>query len=144
MEVIKAAHSVYWLRYHVVWVTKYRRRVLKPGVCTYIRRLMAKLLRSMPGVEVITMGFDGDHLHMLMVIPPKYSISAVMGSLKGQTSSRLRKSYGWLRHVYREKNVFWSAGYFVSSVGIDEEIIQAYVEQQGRQDLGQIRMELKR
>lgn len=142
MEVIKTAHSVYRLQYHVVWVCKYRRRILNPGLCDYLKKVIAKLLRSMPGVLVETIGFDQDHLHMLMVIPPKYSIAKVMGQLKSQSSSELRKRFSWLGKVYWKENIVWSPGYFVSSVGVDEETIKNYVEYQGRQDSGQLRMEL--
>ena len=142
MEVIKSAHSVYHLQYHVVWVCKYRRRILKPGVTAYMRRILPKLLRSMPGVTIETIGFDLDHLHMVMVIPPKYSIAAVIGQLKSQSASMLRAKFEWLDKVYWNENVVWSTGYFVSSVGIDETTIKRYVEDQGRQDSGQIRMDL--
>ena len=100
MEVIKSAHGVYCLQYHVVWVCKYRRRILNPGVSEYMRRILPKLLRSMPGVTLETIGFDRDHLHMVMVIPPKYSIASVMGRLKSQSASRLRKKFPWLGKVY--------------------------------------------
>jgi len=142
MEVIKSAHSVYSLQYHVVWVCKYRRRVLKPGVCAYFQRVLPKLLQSMPGVQVKSIGFDQDHVHMVLVIPPKYSISSVMGQLKSQSASRLRNKFRWLARVYWKENIVWSPGYFVSSVGIDEETIRRYVEHQGNQDSGQLRMEL--
>ncbi len=142
MEVTKSAHGVYHLQYHVVWVCKYRRRVLNPGLCGYLRRILPKLLRSMPGVRVETIGFDSDHLHMVMVIPPKYSISTVMGKLKSQSSSALRKAFPWLAKVYWKESVVWSPGYFVSSVGIDEETIKNYVEYQGKKDSGQLRMKL--
>ncbi len=142
MECIKSAHSVYSLHYHVVWVSKYRRRILKPGVCTYLRKVLPKLLRKMPGVELETIGFDQDHLHMVMVIPPTYRISDVMGQLKSQSSSHMRKSFKWLSKVYWKENLVWSSGYFVSSVGVDEETVKNYVEHQGRQDSGQLRMKL--
>ena len=142
MEVVKTAHSVYKLQYHVIWVCKYRRRILNPGVQVYIVKTLPKLLRSMPGVTVETIGFDQDHLHMLMVIPPKYSIASVMGRLKSQSASRLREKYSWLGKVYWEENIVWSPGYFVSSVGVDEETIKRYVEHQGNQDSGQLRMKL--
>ena len=96
----------------------------------------------MPGVTIETIGFDGDHVHMVMVIPPKYSIANVMGQLKSQSSSALRERYSWLSRVYWKENIVWSPGYFVSSVGIDEQTIKNYVEHQGQQDLGQLRMEL--
>ncbi len=142
MEVIKSAHSVYCLQYHVVWVCKYRRRILNPGVSEYITRILPKLLRGMPGVTLETIGFDRDHLHMVMVIPPKYSIASVMGRLKSQSASRLREKFPWLGKVYWAENIVWSPGYFVSSVGVDEETIKHYVEHQGKQDSGQFRMEL--
>ena len=96
----------------------------------------------MPGVTIETIGFDHDHLHMVMVIPPKYSIAEVMGRLKSQSASHMRKSFDWLKQVYWNENLVWSAGYFVSSVGIDEEVVRRYVEHQGKQDSGQLRMEL--
>ena len=142
MEVIKTAHSMYCLQYHVVWVCKYRRKILKPGVCSYIRKTLPGLLRGMPGVSVETIGFDQDHVHMLMTIPPKYSISSTMGRMKSQLSSRMRKFFPWLGKIYWNENIVWSPGYFVSSVGIDEKTIQNYVELQGHQDSGQLRQEL--
>jgi len=142
MEVIKSAHGVYCLQYHVVWVCKYRRRILNPGVSEYLQRILPKLLRSMPGVTLETIGFDRDHLHMVMVIPPKYSIASVMGRLKSQSASRLRKKFPWLGKVYWAENIVWSPGYFVSSVGVDEETIKRYVEHQGQQDSGQFQMKL--
>ncbi|MDR1057659.1 MAG: IS200/IS605 family transposase, partial [Coxiellaceae bacterium] len=81
------------LQYHVVGVCKYRRRILKPGVCSYIRKIMPAMLRGMPGVLVETVGFDKDHLHMVMVIPPKYSIAEVIGKLKSQSVSNLREFF---------------------------------------------------
>lgn len=142
MEVIRSGHGVYRLEYHMVWVVKYRRKVLNLGVCGYIRRLMPKLLRSMPGVIMEQIGFDQDHAHIVMTIPPKYAIADIMRVLKNQTTSLLRKKFDWLKNVFWAENIFWSPGYFVSSVGIDKATILRYVEHQGRQDAGQLRMEL--
>ena len=96
----------------------------------------------MPGVILEAIGFDKDHLHMVMVIPPSHSIASVMGKLKSQTASKLRSRYKWLSKVYWKENIVWSPGYFVSSVGVDEEVIRKYVEHQGLQDLGQIELDL--
>ena len=142
MHIVKTSHSAYQLQYHVIWVCKYRRRVLNPGVSAYLRKLLPKLLRSMPGVEIETIGFDRDHLHMLMVIPPKYSIASVMAQLQSQSASRMREGFKWLEKVYWKENVVWATGYFVSSVGLDEQTIKRYVEYQGRQDSGQLRLQL--
>jgi putative transposase len=103
---------------------------------------MPKLARSMPGVKLESIGFDIDHVHMLMSIPPKYSISSVMGKLKSQSASQMRKEFPWLSKVYWNENIVWSPGYFVSSVGVDEVTIRNYVEYQGRQDLGQLQLKL--
>ena len=133
---------MYRLQYHAVWICKYRRRILKPAVCSYIRKMMPALLRSMPGVKVETIGFDEDHLHMIVTIPPKYSIASVIGQLKSQSASKLGKCFKWLEKVYWKENVVWSPEYFVSSVGLDEETIKKYVEYQGRQDSDQLRQKL--
>ena len=96
----------------------------------------------MPGVVIEMIGFDRDHLHMVMIIPPRYSISDVMGNLKSRSSSVMRKQFKWLAKVYWKENIMWSPGYFVSSVGVDEATIKKYVEYQGRKDSGQLRQEL--
>ena len=96
----------------------------------------------MPGCEMIEVGMEVDHIHLIMIIPPKYAVSDVVGKLKGQTSSKLRKKFLWLGKVYWKENIVWSPGYFVSTVGVDEEQIRKYVRWQGRQDSGQIKLNL--
>jgi len=91
----------------------------------------------MPGTAIETIGFDKDHLHLVMEIPPKYSVASVVAQLKSQSASRLRTKFAWLAKVYWKENVVWSPGYFVSSVGADEATIKRYVEYRGRQDSGQ-------
>ncbi|MFM2591624.1 IS200/IS605 family transposase [Vibrio harveyi] len=132
----------YYTKYHIVWVTRYRRKILNPSMCSYLRKVMPKLLRSLPGVEIETIGFDEDHLHMMMFILPKYSISDVMGKLKSQSSHHMRKTFSWLSKVYWKENIVWSPGYFVSSVGVNEQVIANYVRHQGEKDSGQLCMEL--
>ena len=109
---------------------------------SYIEKLLRGLLRNVPGVELKEIGFEQDHLHMVMEIPPKYRISDVMGKLKSQSSSRLRKKFTWLEKVYWNDRIVWSPGYFVSSIGLDEKTVLNYVKQQGEQDSGQIREDL--
>ena len=124
-----------------MWIPKYRRCILNPGVRGYLAKLFPKALRQMPGCEIISYNMQVDHIHMVIIIPPKYSVSEGIGRLKGQTASRLRKKFGWLKKVYWKENVVWSPGYFVSTVGIEEEKILKYVEWQGRQDSGQTKFE---
>ena len=91
----------------------------------------------MPGVILETYGSDLDHLHLVMDIPPKYSVSDVMGELKSRTSSTMRRKFQWLARVYWKENILWSPGYFVSTIGSDEATIKRYVEMQGLQDSGE-------
>lgn len=79
---------------------------------------------------------------MVMVIPPKYAIASVMGTMKSQSASALHKRFDFLAKVYWKENIVWSPGYFVSSVGVDEHVIRRYVERQGHRDSGQFREEL--
>jgi putative transposase len=90
-----SGHSVYRTEYHVVWIPKYRRRILNPGLAGYLRRIMPKVLREMPGVEVVEQSIQVDHLHMVLVIPPRYAVADVIGRLKGRTASLLRKKFPW-------------------------------------------------
>ena len=96
----------------------------------------------MPGTRIETIGFDRDHLHMVMIIPPKYAIADVMAQMKSQSASYLRKKFSFLAKVYWKENLVWSPGYFVSSVGIDEAVIRHYVEHQGQQDADQLELTL--
>lgn len=126
----------------MVWIPKYRRRILNPDVAAYLSKVFPKLLRQMPGCEIVEQNIQADHIHTVMIIPPKYSVSEVIGRLKGQTASQLRKKFAWLGKVYWAENIVWSPGYFVSTVGIDEEKIIKYVKWQQRQDSGQAKLEL--
>ncbi len=79
---------------------------------------------------------------MVMVIPPKYAVSDVVGRMKGMTASRLRKRFAWLGKLYWKENVVWSTGYFVSTIGMDEDRVMNYVRWQERQDSGQAKLDL--
>jgi putative transposase len=83
-----------------------------------------------------------DHIHILMIIPPKYAVSQVVRRMKGVLASRLRKKFTWLGRVYWKENVMWSTGYFVSSVGIEEEMVLKYITWQESQDSGQAKLDL--
>jgi len=86
MRLYHSGHSVYKTEYHITWITKYRRRILNPGVVECLNKLFPKLLRSMPGVEIVKKNILVDHLHLVMVIPPKYSVSDVIVQIKQYTS----------------------------------------------------------
>ena len=99
-------------------------------------------MKAMPGCEKIEQNIQEEHIHMLMVIPPKYAVSDVIGEIKQYTASKIRKKFVWLEKVYWKENVVWSPGYFVSTVGLDEKQITEYVKWQGDQDSGQAKLEL--
>jgi putative transposase len=111
----------------------------RQGVCF---ETFPKVLEGMPGCEMVEQNVRKDHLHLVMVIPPRYAVSDVVGRIKGVTSKYLRKKFSWLKKVYWKENIVWSPGYFVSTVGVDEDQILKYVRWQGRQDEGQAKLDL--
>lgn len=140
MEDRLSAHGVYRTQYHIVWISKYRRRILKPGLATYLNKMLPGMMRTMSGCEIEELNIRIDHVHMIMIIPPKYSVSSVVGRMKCKTASYLRRKFKWLEKVYWNENVVWSTGYFVSTVGLSESRIKAYVKWQGELDSGQAKL----
>jgi len=142
MEIRLSGHSAYRTEYHIVWVSKYRRRILNPGLRGDLRKLFPKVLRSLLGCEIIEYNIQIDQIHMMVIIPPSYKVSEVVGRIKSQTASKLRKKFSWQSKVYWEENIVWSPGYFISTIGLDEKSILEYVKFQQTQDLGQAKLEL--
>jgi len=142
MEIRLSGHSVYHNEYHIVWIPKHHHFTPNPGLLRYLKKLFPKVLRSLPGCEIIEYNIQRDHIHMVMIIPPSYKVSEVVGRIKCQTASKLRKKFSWLSKVYWEENIVWSPGYFVSTIGLDEKSILEYVKLQQTQDLGQAKREL--
>ena len=141
MEVRKSNHSVYRLQYHVVCVTKYRLKLFNPGLRDHLKKELYRQVKEMPGVEIQEINVQQDHVHMMMVIPPKYAISGVVGQLKAKTAGVFSKRYKIFEKAYKEK-IMWSSGYFVSTVGIDEHVIRRYIKYQEALDSGQIKFDL--
>ena len=140
-----SGHGVYFAEYHICWCTKYRRRILNPGVAEYLRKILLHTIRSMAGVEIVEIGIDEklqDHVHLVIKIPPKYSGSDVVARLKAESASKIRKKFTWLEKVYWKENVVWSPGFFLSTVGANETVIRNYVRWQGKQDSGQTQLKL--
>lgn len=142
MQIRLSGHSAYRTQYHIVWIPKYRRRILNPGVGGELRKLFSTILEQMPGVEMVEQNILIDHVHLVIIIPPKYAVATVVGRMKQFTASHLRKKFAWLSHVYHDEPVVWSPGYFASTVGIDENVILRYVRFQERQDSGQAKLNL--
>ena len=141
MEYSKQGHSVYYTRYHLVISTKYRKKVLKAGIGEYLKRRIVGIGERNPEIEIIEVNADSDHVHILLSIPPKYSVSEVVRMIKANTGGYIRKKFPFLDKVYWGTDGIWSIGYFVSSVGINESTIRKYIEMQGKEDSGQAKLE---
>ena len=141
MKLRKAAHTVYRTQYHIVWVTRYRRKILVDGVRGYLKVKLQEVRRYHPDWEYVEIGIEVDHVHVHMIIPPKYSVSEVVEAIKKNTSKALREKFRFLSKVYWDGRGIWGRGYFVSTVGINEEIIKKYVRYQGTEETGQAELE---
>ena len=142
MKLRKAAHTVYKTRYHIVFVTKYRRKILTKGVSQWLRPTFQQLRKYSPDIEFIEIGIDRDHVHLYIVIPPKYAVSQVVNRIKVNTSRAMKRKFGFLKQVYWGTESVWSPGFFVSTVGVDAKVIQKYVAMQGKEDAGQAQLDL--
>lgn len=141
MRLIKSSHSVYRTQYHIVWVTRFRRKILNKGLVEYLETKLQEVRKYYPDWEYITIGIEVDHVHLHMIIPPKYAVSMVIETLKKNTSKHLSKKFRFLKDVYWDKEGIWSKGFFVSTVGINEAIIRKYLQRQEKEDTGQTKFE---
>jgi putative transposase len=122
------SHTVWECKYHIVWVPKKRRKIvygkLRKELGTILRRLC-----EYKGVEVVEGTLCADHIHMCLAIPPKYSVSTIVGYVKGKSAMILFEKYSRLKKNFRGHR-FWARGYYVSTVGLDEGKIRAYIRNQ--------------
>lgn len=125
----KLSHAVYRCDYHIVFVPKYRFRVLTGAIGELVEQDI-RVLCSWRDVEVWELSVQPDHVHLVCSIPPKVSVSEFMGLLKGKLAIKLFKSYPKLKQKPYWGNHFWARGYFVSTVGVDEDMIRRYVRYQ--------------
>ena len=141
MKLYKSAHTVYKTQYHIVWITRYRRKILVTGVNSYLEIKLQEIRKYYPDWEYIEIGIKPDHVHLYMVIPPKYAVSMAAETIKKNTSRALSRKFNFLKKVYWDKKGIWGKGYFVSTVGINEEVIRRYVQQQAEEETGQAHLE---
>ena len=123
----KSFHAIYRCEYHFVWVPKYRYHVLVKEVKPGLKQILSELCDWLD-ITVIEGAICSDHVHMYISVPPKYSPSHVMKILKGKSAERLRREFPELRKQYWGMHI-WARGYFVSTVGIDRDIIKNYVKE---------------
>ena len=137
MELVHYSHCVYQCDYHIVIATKYRKPVFNDGIFAYMETSLADLSEHYPLIRIKTMNHDKDHIHLLVSIPPTIAVGKVVGIIKQNTAHALKQKFPFLKQIYWGTDSVWSEGYFVSTVGVNQEIIQAYIEQQGKIDAGQ-------
>ncbi|MBW1898800.1 MAG: IS200/IS605 family transposase [Deltaproteobacteria bacterium] len=136
----RLSHAVWECKYHVVWCPKYRFRILQGQVGRSLRDIIRQLC-EWKGIEILEGNVQADHIHLVLSVPPKFSVSETVGFLKGKSAIKifdmhleLKKRY-WGRH-------FWAKGYCVSTIGLDEEQIRKYVRMQMHKERGMAQLKL--
>ena len=127
------SHTVWDCKYHVVWIPKYRRKVLYGNLRSYLGDIFHELARQRES-RIVEGHLCVDHVHMCIEIPPKYSVSEVIGFIKGKSAIAIaRDVQGRARNFAGQS--FWARGYFVSTVGRDEAAIREYIRNQEAEDM---------
>ena len=129
----KTSHSTYDLKYHLVWITKYRKKVLTGQVADRVRTLTREICNQ-NDVEILKGHVSKDHVHLFVSVPPFIAISKLMQALKGKSSRKLLSENKELSRQFWGRH-FWARGYFAASSGnITDEVIMQYIENQDLQD----------
>ncbi len=125
----KLSHTIWHCQYHIVWTPKYRFRILEGEVAQEVCRCV-RSFSSQKQCEVVELNVQKDHIHLIVMIPPKLSVSDYMGITKGRTAIRVFNKFPILKNRPYWGNSFWSRGYCVDTIGLDEEKIRLYVQYQ--------------
>ena len=126
------AHTKWDCKYHLVFAPKYRRQVIYKDIKADVGQILGTLCRR-KGIEIIEAQCMPDHIHMLVSIPPKYSVSEVVGYLKGKSSLMIFEKHANLKYKYGNRH-FWCRGYYVDTVGKNTAAIKAYIQNQIKED----------
>ena len=129
----KLSHTIYYCVYHIVFCPKYRYRIMDKTIVDYCKQHIYHLCSQKELVEVMELNIQPDHIHIVLSIPPKHSVSNIMGFLKGKLALKLFSNYEKLNKRYWGRH-FWSRGYCVSTVGLNEDQIRKYVKWQQKKD----------
>ena len=135
------SHTKWMCKYHIVFTPKYRRKVIYNQIRSDLGEIFRKLCRY-KGIEIIEGHLMPDHVHMLLAIPPKYSVASVMGYLKGKSSLMIFDRHANMKYKFGNRK-FWSAGYYVSTVGLNEATIAKYIREQEKADIALDRLSVK-
>ena len=126
------AHTKWVCKYHIVFTPKYRRKIIYNQLRVDIRNILKDLCKW-KGVEIIEGNCMPDHVHLLLSIPPKMSVSYIMGYLKGKSSLMIFERHANLKYKFGNRK-FWATGYYVSTVGLNAQTIQKYIREQDKMD----------
>jgi putative transposase len=128
----RSSHSVYDIKYHIVWITKYRKQVLNGVIAERVRELIREICRA-NDVEIIKGHVSKDHVHLFVSAPPDISVSKLVQRIKGKSAYKLMQEFKGLNRKFWGRHM-WARGYFVASSGnITDEIIMQYIENQGKE-----------
>ena len=140
-EIRSSAHSKYRCHYHIVFAPKNRRKEIYGQLKKDIGQILRKLCEQ-KGVEIIEAELCPNHIHMLVSIPPKYSVASIMGYLKGKSSLMIFDRHANLKYRYGNRH-FWCQGYYVDTVGKNKKIISEYIKNQLEEDYVADQMSIK-
>ena len=126
------AHSKWLCKYHIVFTPKYRRKVIYYQLRADIQKIIKDLCKW-KGIEIIEEHMMSDHIHLLLSIPPKYSVSQVKGYLKGKSAMMIFERHANLKYKFGNRH-FWAEGYYVNTVGLNTATIQKYIREQEKED----------
>jgi len=141
MQTRRQAHCVFRCEYHIVWIPKYRYKILKKGFKEYLKIRLVEIRKWYPEFEYKEVNIREDHIHLIISFPPKYSIAQVVQIIKQNTSKTLKDKFDFLKTIYKGGSI-WSVGYFVATVGLDEQKILDYARYREKEDLGQAKLAL--
>ena len=141
LDTSSLAHTKWECKYHIVFAPKYRRQIIYGKIRLDIGQMLRKLCEY-KGIEIIEAEVCKDHIHMLVSIPPKYSVAQIMGYLKGKSSLMIFEKYANLKYKYGNRN-FWCRGYYVDTVGRNKNAIAEYIRNQLQQDYEEEQLTLK-
>ena len=140
-DIHSLSHTKWNCKYHIVFAPKYRRQVIYGKIKADIGQILRKLCEH-KGIEIIEANACPDHIHMLVSIPPKYSVSQIMGYLKGKSSLMIFDRHANLKYKYGNRQ-FWCKGYYVDTVGRNKKAIAEYIRNQLQEDIASDQMTLK-
>ena len=125
----KLSQTIWHCNYHIVWVPKYRLRILEGKIAWEVSNCI-RAFSERQGGEIVELNIQIDHVHLLVMIPPKVSVSNFVGTIKGRTAIRVFNKFRDLKEEPYWGNHFWAQGYCVDTVGLDEEMIRKYIKYQ--------------